>query len=65
MATRSQPLLISGAWRGATGGAFHELRNAHTGEVVTRQAAAAVDDARLAVDAAAAAFPGSSPRRGG
>jgi acyl-CoA reductase-like NAD-dependent aldehyde dehydrogenase len=41
----------------ATGAKTFERRDPITGEVVTRAAAATVDDARAAADAAAAAFP--------
>jgi acyl-CoA reductase-like NAD-dependent aldehyde dehydrogenase len=57
MNAQDQPLLIGGEWKGASTGAVHEVRNAYTGEVVTRQAAATVADAEAAVAAAADAFP--------
>jgi acyl-CoA reductase-like NAD-dependent aldehyde dehydrogenase len=50
-------LLIGGKDVPAAGGATFDRRNPITGEVVTRAAAASVDDAKAAVDAAAAAFP--------
>jgi vanillin dehydrogenase len=52
-----QRLLIGGEWTEATGAATFERRDPYTGEVATRAAAATRDDARRAVDAAAAAFP--------
>ena len=57
-------LLVGGEWRGADGGAEFERIDPFTGEVATVAAAAGRDDARRAVDAAAAAFPawsGTSP----
>jgi benzaldehyde dehydrogenase (NAD) len=61
-------LLIDGERRCATGGATFERRNPLDGSVATTAAAATVDDARAAVDAAARAFPawsalGPSERR--
>ncbi|MDE3131557.1 MAG: aldehyde dehydrogenase family protein, partial [Acidobacteriota bacterium] len=50
-----QQLLIGGDWTAGAGGTF-EVRNPFTGEVATVAAAAAREDARRAVDAAAAAF---------
>ena len=50
-------LLIDNQDVGATGGATFERLNPMTGAVATTAAAATVDDARRAVDAAAAAFP--------
>jgi len=51
-----QRLLIGGEWSDAGGGRTFEVRNPFTGEVASVAAAATTDDARLAVDAAAAAF---------
>ncbi len=61
-------LLIGGRAVAASGGATFERRNPVTGEVASIAAAATPDDARAAVDAAAAAFPkwsalGPSARR--
>ena len=61
-------LFINGAHVGASNGATFERRNPLSGEVASRASAATVDDARRAVDAAAAAFPawaalGPSARR--
>ncbi len=51
------PLLIGGGARAAGNGASFERRDPVSGEVATRAAAASVEDARAAVEAAAAAFP--------
>jgi acyl-CoA reductase-like NAD-dependent aldehyde dehydrogenase len=50
-------LLINGRPIAARGGATFERRNPVSGAVVTRAAAAQVNDARAAADAAAGAFP--------
>ncbi|WP_169566511.1 aldehyde dehydrogenase [Sneathiella limimaris] len=50
-------LLINGSSQEAAGGAFFERQNPITGEVATRAAAATVEDALKAADAAAMAFP--------
>ena len=50
-------MLIGGESRAATAGATFERRNPLDGQVATRAPAATPDDARAAVDAAAAAFP--------
>lgn len=58
-------LIIAGEDRSASSGVTFERRNPLSGEVATRAAAATVDDAISAVDAAAAAFSGwanTSPR---
>src|SRR4051794_9820330 len=52
-----QRLLIGGEWVEASGGGTFERHDPLTGDTVTRAAAAGRDDARKAVDAAAAAFP--------
>src|SRR3954454_19601770 len=52
-----QQLLIGGTWRGAGSGASYEKTNPWTGEPSGTSAAATREDARAAVDAAAAAFP--------
>jgi acyl-CoA reductase-like NAD-dependent aldehyde dehydrogenase len=52
-----QRLLIGGEWVEASGGDTFERSDPLTGDTVTRAAAAGRDDARKAVDAAAAAFP--------
>jgi benzaldehyde dehydrogenase (NAD) len=53
-------LFVGGRSVAATGDATFERRNPISGEVATVAAAATPDDARSAVDAAAAAFPGWS-----
>ena len=53
-----QQLLIGGAWTPASRGATFERTDPFTGEPVTVAAAAGREDARRAVEAAAAAFPG-------
>ena len=52
-----QRLLIGGEWMEASGGGTFERSDPLTGDTVTRAAAAGREDARRAVDAAAAAFP--------
>jgi acyl-CoA reductase-like NAD-dependent aldehyde dehydrogenase len=54
---QQQHLLIGGVWTPAGGGATFERTDPFTGQVVTVAAAAGRDDARRAVEAAAAAFP--------
>ncbi len=48
---------IGGTWMPATGGKTFDDRNPYTGEVIATAAAGTREDARKAVDAAAAAFP--------
>ncbi|HEY7107177.1 MAG TPA: NAD-dependent succinate-semialdehyde dehydrogenase [Acidimicrobiia bacterium] len=55
-------LYINGEWRSAASGRSFESRNPATGEVIDSVADAGVDDARAAVDAAAAAFDAWSTR---
>jgi vanillin dehydrogenase len=52
-----QQLLIGGEWRDAQSGATHDVINSYTGEVATRQAAAAEADVEAAIKAAADALP--------
>ena len=52
-----QQLLIGGEWRGAQGGRTFDARNPYTGETASSASAGGREDARAAVDAAAAAFP--------
>jgi acyl-CoA reductase-like NAD-dependent aldehyde dehydrogenase len=52
-----QQLLIGGDWVGATSGESFEIRSPYTGETASTAASGTADDARRAVDAAAAAFP--------
>ena len=56
-AARNISMLINGERVQAASGAVFERRNPLDGTVATRAPAATVDDARRAVDAAAAAFP--------
>jgi vanillin dehydrogenase len=53
-----QRLLIGGEWRGASSGGTYEKTNPYNGESAGSASAATREDARAAVDAAAAAFPG-------
>ncbi len=53
-----QPLLIGGEWTRAAGARTFERRDPYTGEPATLAAAGGRDDARHAVEAAAAAFRG-------
>ncbi len=54
---QDQELLIGGRWRGAADGRTCEKIGSYVGYPVSRVAAASVDDARAAADAAAEAFP--------
>jgi benzaldehyde dehydrogenase (NAD) len=58
--TPERQLLIAGASVPAQSGRTFETRNPFTGDPETRAAAAGVEDARAAVEAAHAAFPGWS-----
>jgi acyl-CoA reductase-like NAD-dependent aldehyde dehydrogenase len=51
---------IGGQWTDAAGGATFEDRDPYTGETVATVAAGGAEDARKAIEAAAAAFPGWS-----
>jgi succinate-semialdehyde dehydrogenase/glutarate-semialdehyde dehydrogenase len=58
-------LFINGRWRDADDGHSFPVENPATGEVITRVASATINDAKAALDAAAAAAPGwagHSPR---
>ena len=55
-------LYINGEWRAAASGRTFESRNPATGDVIDSVADAGVEDARAAVDAAAAAFEPWSAR---
>src|SRR4051794_32880250 len=55
--TREAQLFIGGEWVDAAGGATFEDHDPYTGDVVARVAAGGREDARRAVEAAAAAFP--------
>ncbi|HEY3183071.1 MAG TPA: aldehyde dehydrogenase family protein [Gaiellaceae bacterium] len=54
---REAQQFIAGEWTGASGGDTFEDRDPFTGDVVARVAAGGREDARRAIDAAAAAFP--------
>jgi len=57
VAVRDERLFISGEWTGALDGRTYEKKNPFTGQVASHVAAAKREDARRAIDAAAAAFP--------
>ncbi len=59
-----QRLLIGGEWTEASGGGTFERVDPFTGDAVTLAAAAGREDAKRAVDAAAAAFPAWSATPG-
>jgi acyl-CoA reductase-like NAD-dependent aldehyde dehydrogenase len=54
---RDECLFINGEWRDAQSGATFEKRNPYAGNLIARIAAASREDARLAIEAASAAFP--------
>jgi acyl-CoA reductase-like NAD-dependent aldehyde dehydrogenase len=54
---RDQKLFINGQWTDASAARTYEKRNPFNGEIVFRVAAANKDDARRAIESAAAAFP--------
>jgi acyl-CoA reductase-like NAD-dependent aldehyde dehydrogenase len=56
--TEQQRLFIGGEWTEASGAGTFERRDPFTGAPATRAAAGGREDARRAVDAASAAFPG-------
>lgn len=55
---QEQQLLIGGTWVAAQGGGTYETNDPYTGDAVTVAAAAGVEDARRAADAAREAFRG-------
>jgi acyl-CoA reductase-like NAD-dependent aldehyde dehydrogenase len=57
IATQEYRQFIGGEWAAAADGATFEDRDPYTGRVVANVAAAGADDARRAIEAAAAAFP--------
>jgi acyl-CoA reductase-like NAD-dependent aldehyde dehydrogenase len=59
-AVRDEQLFINGEWGAAIAKGTFQKKNPYTGEVVSRVAAAKREDARRAIDAAHAAFPGWS-----
>ena len=56
--TREARQFIGGRWTDAAGGATFEDHDPYTGETVASVAAGGADDARRAIEAASAAFPG-------
>jgi acyl-CoA reductase-like NAD-dependent aldehyde dehydrogenase len=57
IATQEYRQFIGGEWAAAADGTTFEDRDPYTGQVVAKVAAAGADDARHAIEAAAAAFP--------
>jgi len=57
VAIRDERLFINGEWSAAQSQRTYEKRNPYTGEVISKVAAAGREDARRAIEAAAAAFP--------
>jgi acyl-CoA reductase-like NAD-dependent aldehyde dehydrogenase len=57
IATQEYRQFIGGEWAAAADGRTFEDRDPYTGQVVAKVAAAGADDARHAIEAAAAAFP--------
>ena len=57
IATREYQQFIGGKWLAAADGATFDDRDPYTGDVVATVAAGGADDAREAIEAAAAAFP--------
>jgi vanillin dehydrogenase len=54
---RNEQMFVSGEWVAAVSGGSFEKKNPYTGETVSRVAAGKREDARRAIEAAAAAFP--------
>src|SRR5580658_7396981 len=54
---QNERMFIAGEWVGAASGGTFERKNPYTGETISRVAAGKREDARRAIDAAAAAFP--------
>ena len=57
VATREEKLFINGEWTGAVDGKTYQKRNPYTGGTASQVPAGKREDARRAIDAAAAAFP--------
>jgi len=57
VATREERLFINGEWTGAADGKTYSKRNPYTGGTASQVPAGKREDARRAVEAAAAAFP--------
>ena len=60
VATREEKLFINGEWTGAVDGKTYQKRNPYTGGTASKVPAGKRADARRAVEAAAAAFPGGA-----
>jgi acyl-CoA reductase-like NAD-dependent aldehyde dehydrogenase len=56
-AIRDERLFINGEWTAAKGAGTYDKKNPYTGEMAAKVAAAKREDARRAIEAAAAAFP--------
>jgi benzaldehyde dehydrogenase (NAD) len=57
VATREEKLFINGEWTGAVDGKTYQKRNPYTGGTVSQVPTGKREDARRAIEAAAAAFP--------
>ncbi|MBZ5695922.1 MAG: aldehyde dehydrogenase [Acidobacteriia bacterium] len=57
VAVRDEKQFINGAWTGAVDGKTYQKKNPFTGQVASQVAAGKREDARRAIEAAAAAFP--------
>jgi acyl-CoA reductase-like NAD-dependent aldehyde dehydrogenase len=57
VAVRDEKLFINGEWTGALDGKVYEKKNPFTGGIASRVPAGKREDARRAIEAAAAAFP--------
>jgi acyl-CoA reductase-like NAD-dependent aldehyde dehydrogenase len=57
VATREEKLFINGEWTGAVDGKTYQKRNPYTGGTASQVPAGKREDARRAIEAAAAAFP--------
>lgn len=57
VAVREERLFMNGEWTAALSGRTYQKKNPYTGQVASQVAASKREDARRAIDAAAAAFP--------
>ena len=57
VAVRDEKLFINGEWTAALDGKTYDKKNPYTGGIASHVAAGKREDARRAIDAAAAAFP--------
>ncbi len=57
VATREEKLFINGEWTGAVDGKTYQKKNPYTGGIASQVPAGKREDARRAIEAAAAAFP--------